>query len=55
MATSIVSMVESGIEDAAIMLMSMGEEEASEVFKHLLPKEVQRLGETIAKLKSVPR
>ena len=48
-------MVESGVEDAAIMLMSMGEEEASEVFKHLLPKEVQRLGETIAKLKAVPR
>jgi flagellar motor switch protein FliG len=48
-------MVESGIEDAAIMLMSMGEEQASEVFKHLLPKEVQRLGETIAKLKAVPR
>jgi flagellar motor switch protein FliG len=55
MATSIVSMVESGIEDAAIMLMSMGEEQASEVFKHLLPKEVQRLGETIAKLKAIPR
>jgi flagellar motor switch protein FliG len=55
MATSIVSMVESGVEDAAIMLMSMGEEEASEVFKHLLPKEVQRLGETIAKLKAIPR
>ena len=54
MATSI-SMVESGVEDAAIMLMSMGEEEASEVFKHLMPKEVQRLGETIAKLKAVPR
>ena len=48
-------MVDSGVEDAAIMLMSMGEEEASEVFKHLLPKEVQRLGETIAKLKAVPR
>jgi flagellar motor switch protein FliG len=48
-------MVDSGVEDAAIMLMSMGEEEASEVFKHLMPKEVQRLGETIAKLKAVPR
>ena len=48
-------MVDSGVEDAAIMLMSMGEEQASEVFKHLLPKEVQRLGETIAKLKAVPR
>jgi len=44
-----------GLEDAAILLMSLGEEEASEVFKHLTPKEVQGLGETIAKLKSVPR
>jgi flagellar motor switch protein FliG len=35
--------------------MSLGEEEASEVFKHLAPKEVQKLGETIAKLKVVPR
>jgi flagellar motor switch protein FliG len=48
-------MVETGIEDAAIILMSMGEEQASEVFKHLLPKEVQRLGETIAKLRAIPR
>jgi flagellar motor switch protein FliG len=44
-----------GLEDAAILLMSLGEEEASEVFKHLTPKEVQGLGETIAKLKSIPR
>ena len=35
--------------------MSLGEEEAAEVFKHLAPKEVQRLGETIAKMKTVPR
>ena len=48
-------MVDVGVEDAAIMLMSIGEEEASEVFKHLMPREVQRLGETIAKLKAVPR
>ncbi|MCR5885978.1 flagellar motor switch protein FliG [Rhizobacter sp. J219] len=44
-----------GLEDAAILLMSLGEEEASEVFKHLTPKEVQGLGETIAKMKSIPR
>jgi flagellar motor switch protein FliG len=44
-----------GLEDAAILLMSLGEEEAAEVFKHLAPKEVQRLGETIAKMKAVPR
>jgi len=44
-----------GLEDAAILLMSLGEEEASEVFKLLAPKEVQALGETIAKMKSIPR
>ena len=43
------------VEDAAILLMSLGEEEASCVFKHLAPKEVQKLGETIAKLKVVGR
>ena len=48
-------MDEQGLEDAAILLMSMGEEEAAEVFKHLSPKEVQRLGETIAKMKAVSR
>ena len=46
---------EQGVEDAAILLMSLGEEEASEVFKHLQPKEVQRLGETIARMKAIPR
>jgi flagellar motor switch protein FliG len=49
------AMDEKGLESAAILLMSLGEEEAAEVFKHLAPKEVQRLGETIAKMKAVPR
>ena len=48
-------MDDQGIEDAAILLMSLGEEEASEVLKHLAPKEVQKLGETIARMKAVPR
>ncbi|MCK6432842.1 MAG: flagellar motor switch protein FliG [Burkholderiaceae bacterium] len=48
-------MDDQGLENAAILLMSLGEEEASEVFKHLSPKEVQRLGETIAKLKVVSK
>ncbi len=48
-------MDDKGVEHAAILLMSLGEEEASEVFKHLAPKEVQKLGETIAKLKIVKR
>lgn len=44
-----------GLEDAAILMMSLGEAEASEVFKHLLPKEVQKLGEAIAKTKTITR
>ena len=48
-------MDEQGLENAAILLMSLGEEHASEVFKHLAPKEVQRMGETIAKLRTVSR
>ncbi|MCY4743630.1 flagellar motor switch protein FliG [Pelomonas sp. UHG3] len=48
-------MDDKGLENAAILLMSLGEEEASEVFKHLSPKEVQALGETIAKLKVIKR
>ena len=48
-------MDDDGVEEAAILLMSLGEVEAAEVFKHLAPKEVQKLGETIARLKVVPR
>ena len=48
-------MDEAGLEDSAILLMSLGEEEAADVFKHLTPKEVQSLGETIARMKSIPR
>ncbi len=48
-------MEDQGIQDAAIFLMSIGEEEAAEVFKHLSPKEVQKLGETIAGMRTVSR
>ena len=48
-------MDDQGLENAAILLMSLGEEEDAGVFKHLTPKEVQGLGETIQKLKSIPR
>ena len=44
-----------GLNDAAILLVSLGEEEAAEVFKHLTPKEVQKLGETIARMRGVTR
>jgi flagellar motor switch protein FliG len=44
-----------GVDEAAILLMTVGEEQAAEVFKFLSPKEVQKLGEAMAKLKTVPR
>ncbi|MDP2367618.1 flagellar motor switch protein FliG [Rhodoferax sp.] len=47
--------LDQGLENAAILMMSLGEEEASEVFKHLSPKEVQKLGEAIAKTKAITR
>ena len=37
------------------MLISLGEEAAGEVFKHLSPKEVQKLGETIARMRAISR
>jgi flagellar motor switch protein FliG len=46
---------EQGLESAAILLMSLGEEDAANVFRHLQPKEVESLGMTIARLKTVPR
>jgi flagellar motor switch protein FliG len=48
-------MDETGLENSAILLMSLGEEHAAEVLKHLTPKEVQSVGETIARMKSIPR
>lgn len=48
-------MDEQGLHDAAILLMSLGESEAAEVFKHFSPKEVQKLGETIARMRTVSR
>ena len=48
-------MDEQGLNDAAIFLMSLGEEEAAEVFKHFSPKEVQKLGETIARMRNISR
>ncbi len=48
-------MDDQGLEDSAILLMSLGEEGAAEVFKHLEPKEVHKLGETISRLKAISR
>jgi flagellar motor switch protein FliG len=48
-------MSDAGIERSAILLMSLGEEEAAEVFKYLGPKEVQKLGAAMANLNQVSR
>lgn len=42
-----------GVNRSAILLMSLGEEGAAEVFKHLSPKEVQKIGEAMAKMRTV--
>ncbi len=46
---------EDGIEKSAILLISLGSDQAAEVLKLLGPKEVQKLGHAMASLKSVPR
>ena len=48
-------MDEQGLNDAAILLMSLGEIEAGDVLRHLSPREVQKLGETISKTRAVSR
>ena len=45
----------SSIEKAAILLMSLGEENAAEVLKHMGPKEVQRIGSTMAALQDIDK
>ncbi|MBS0002567.1 MAG: flagellar motor switch protein FliG [Thioalkalivibrio sp.] len=45
----------SGGERAAVFLMSLGEEAAAEVLRHMGPKEVQRLGTAMANLSNVSR
>lgn len=44
-----------GIQQAAVFLMSVGEEEASEILKHLGPKEVQSIGEAMATISNVDK
>lgn len=44
-----------GLEKSATLLIALGEDNASEVLKHLGPRDVQKLGHAMASLKSVPR
>jgi flagellar motor switch protein FliG len=44
-----------GIQRSALLLMSLGEDEAAEVLKFLAPREVQKIGAAMASLKGVTR
>ena len=43
------------VDKAAVLLLSLGEEDAAEILKHLGPKEVQRIGSAMTQLKNVTR
>ncbi|MCK0107130.1 flagellar motor switch protein FliG [Marinobacter sp. S0848L] len=45
----------SRVEQAAILLMSLGESDAAEVLKHMGPKEVQRVGVAMAQMQDVSK
>ncbi|TWR14780.1 flagellar motor switch protein FliG, partial [Xanthomonas vasicola] len=38
----------SGVQRAAVLLLSLGESDAAEVLKHMDPKEVQKIGIAMA-------
>jgi len=44
-----------GVERSAILLMTLGEQDAAEVLKLMTPKEVQKVGEAMAQLGAVDR
>src|SRR5690242_4477978 len=48
-------MDDAGITDSAILLMSLGEDDAAQVLKYLSPKEVQKIGQAMTRLKAVTR
>jgi flagellar motor switch protein FliG len=45
----------SGVERAAILLLTLGESEAAEILRHMSAKEVQRLGKAMTDLANVSR
>lgn len=44
-----------GAERAAVLLMSLGEQEAASVLKHMSVRQVQRLGKVMAQMKKISR
>ncbi len=52
---SAAGMTRSGVEQAAILLLTLGEQEAAQVLKHLGAKDVQRVGLAMAQLSGISR
>jgi flagellar motor switch protein FliG len=46
-------MSDAGVQKGAILMLALGEEEASEVMKYLGPREVQKLGAAMSTMKSI--
>jgi flagellar motor switch protein FliG len=46
-------MTDAGAQKGAILMLALGENEAAEVMKYLAPREVQKLGQAMASMKSV--
>ena len=44
-----------GVEKSAVLLLSLGENEAAEVLKQLSPRDVQKVSKAMSQLKGVPR
>ena len=51
----VASALSDGVEKSAILLLSLGQDDAAEVLKNLGPKDVQKLGQAMAALKQVSR
>jgi flagellar motor switch protein FliG len=48
-------MSDDGLADSAVLMLALGQDEAAEVFKHLAPKEVHKLGQAMAAMKNLSR
>ena len=47
--------INEGLEKGALLLLTLGGDEAAEILKHLSPREVQKLGAGMAKMTPQPR
>ncbi len=48
-------MADEGLDRSAILMMMLGEQEAAAVFRHLAPREVQRIGEAMSRINGIPK